>query len=188
MNEAGTFTNYGSSWDDPRGPFFSGQVGMYFDSTANTAEVIKNSPHEVGSAYLPAPNGDQNGLIIGGGSAWINHQVSEEKQDAAWEFVKFMSRPDIQAEWAAATGYFPITPASYDEDVLQDVYEEYPQFKTAVNQLEDTTPTAATAGPLTEVMPEARKIIETELGEMYEGKDPQAAVDDAAQKITEALE
>src|SRR5699024_8740848 len=43
MNQAGTFKNYGSDWDDSRGPFFSEHVGMYFDSTANTAEVIKNS-------------------------------------------------------------------------------------------------------------------------------------------------
>ncbi len=28
MNKAKTFRNYGSDWEDPRGPFFAGQVGM----------------------------------------------------------------------------------------------------------------------------------------------------------------
>src|SRR5699024_1625344 len=189
MNEAETFRNYGSDWEDPRGPFFAEQVGMYLDSTANVAEVIKNSDFEVGTAYLPVADGmEPQGVIVGGASLWITNQVDEEDQNAAWEFVKFMTNADIQAEWAAGTGYFPITPAAYDEQVLKDVYEEYPQYTTAVDQLEDTTVTPAIQGALTEVLPEARKIIETALGEMYEGKDPQEALDDAAQKINDALE
>jgi sn-glycerol 3-phosphate transport system substrate-binding protein len=188
MNKNSTFKNYGSSWDDPRGPFFAGQVGMYFDSTANTAEVIKNAPFEVGSAPMPGSDTmDRQGSIVGGASLWITNQVDEADQDAAWEFVKFMTKPEVQAEWAAATGYFPITPAAYDEETLTSVYDEYPQFKVAVGQLENTVVSPATQGPLTEVMPEARKIIETELGEMYEGKDPKEAVDSAAKKITDAL-
>ncbi|GAB3796538.1 ABC transporter substrate-binding protein [Virgibacillus kimchii] len=189
MNEAGTFRNYGSNWDDPRGPFFAGQVGMYLDSTANTAQVIENSAFEVGSASLPVADGmDPEGVIVGGASLWITNQVSEEEQDAAWEFVKYMTDAEVQAEWAAATGYFPITPAAYDEPALTEVYDEFPIYRTAVDQLENTTPSPATQGALTEVLPEARQIIETSLGEMYEGRDPQEALDDAAQRITDALD
>ncbi|NGP43994.1 ABC transporter substrate-binding protein [Bacillaceae bacterium SIJ1] len=189
MNNANTFRNYGSNWDDARGPFFAGQVGMYFDSTANTAQVLENSSFEVGSAFLPTVDGtDPQGVIVGGASLWITNQVSEEEQNAAWEFVEFMTNADVQAEWAAATGYFPITPAAYEEDVLNDVYEEYPIYTTAVDQLKNTTVSPATQGALTEVLPEARKIIETALGEMYEGKEPKQALDEAAQKITDALE
>lgn len=188
MNKAGTFTNYGSNWEDPRGPFFAGQVAMYLDSTANTAEVIKNAPFEVGSAFLPSADGkDPQGVVVGGASLWITNQVEEAQQDAAWEFVKFITKSDIQAEWAASTGYFPITPAAYDEDVLKKKYDEYPQFKVAVEQLENTKVSPATQGALTEVLPEARKIIETALGEMYEGKDPKEALDNATKKITDAL-
>lgn len=189
MNEAETFKNYGSDWDDSRGPFFSEQVGMYFDSTANTAEVIKNSDFEVGTAFLPHPdNTDANGVIVGGASLWMTNKVSEEDQEAAWEFVKYTTKADVQAKWAASTGYFPFNPDAYDEDELQEVYDEYPQYTTAVDQLEETNANPETAGALTEAMPEARKIIETALGEMYEGKSPEEALDDAAQKITDALE
>ena len=189
MNEAGTFRNYGSNWEDPRGPFFAGQVGMYLDSTANTAQVIENSPFEVGSAFIPVADGmDPEGVIVGGASLWITNQVSEEEQEAAWEFVKYLTDATVQAEWAAATGYFPITPAAYEEDALNEVYEEYPIYRTAVDQLESTTANPATQGALTEVLPEARQIIETALGEMYEGGDPQEALDEAAQRITDALQ
>lgn len=140
MNDAGTFTNYGSAWEDPRGPFFAGQVGMYLDSTANTSAVIDESDFEVGTAFLPTADGvDPEGVIVGGASLWITNKVSEEEQDAAWEFIKFVTEPSVQAEWAASTGYFPITPAAYEEDTLKEVYEEFPQFTTAVDQLENTT-------------------------------------------------
>src|SRR5699024_2991261 len=85
MNEAETFRNYGSDWEDPRGPFFAEQVGMYLDSTANVAEVIKNSDFEVGTAYLPVADGmEPQGVIVGGASLWITNQVDEEDQNAAW--------------------------------------------------------------------------------------------------------
>src|SRR5699024_8502158 len=85
-------------------------------------------------------------------------------------------------------GYFPITPSAYDEDVLKEVYDEFPQYTKAVDQLENTTVEPANQGALTEILPEARKIIETAIGDMYEGKDPQEALDDEADKITDALD
>lgn len=189
MNDAGTFRNYGASWDDPRGPFFAGELGMYFDSTANLNQVINNSPHEVGTAPIPhADDIEPQGAVVGGASVWITNQVSEEEQQAAWEFVKFTTEPEVQAEWAAATGYFPITPAAYEVDTLTEVYDEYPQYLTAVEQLENTIQSPATAGALFSIMPEARVIIETALGEVYEGRDVQEALDDAAANITDALE
>src|SRR5699024_10380587 len=118
MNDAGSFTNYGSAWEDPRGPFFAGQVGMYLDSTANTSAVIEESDFEVGTDFLPTADGvDPEGVIVGGASIWNTNKVSDEEQDAAWEFVKFMTESDDQAEWAASTAYFPITPDAYEEDI-----------------------------------------------------------------------
>lgn len=188
MNKAGTFKNFGSNWEDPRAPFFSGQVGMYLDSTANTAEVIKNSSFDVGTAFLPVPDGqDPQGVIVGGASLWITNKVSDKKQEAAWEFIKFLTKPEVQAEWAAATGYFPITPDAYNEDTLKKVYDKYPQFKTAVKQLENTKQSPATEGPLSTIMPQSRKIIESAMEKMYQGTAPQKALDDAASQIDAAM-
>lgn len=188
MNKAGTFKNYGNQWEDPRGPFFAQQVGMYLDSTANTAEVIKNSPFDVGTAPLPVPDGtDPQGVIVGGASLWITNKVSEKKQDAAWEFIKYLTQSKVQAKWAAGTGYFPISPEAYNEPELKKIYDKYPQYKVAVKQLEDTKSTPATQGALTTIMPESRKIIESALEKMYQGTDPKKALDEAAKQIDQAL-
>lgn len=188
MNEKGYIGNYGRNWDDIRAAFKAGQVAMYMDSTAATRDNVKDSPFEVGTGYLPHPdNTDANGVIVGGGSLWMTNQVEEDTQKAAWEFIKYTAKADVQAKWAASTGYFPITKAAYDEEVLKEVYEQNPQFLTAVEQLQDTTLTPATQGALMNVFPEARSIIENAIEELYENGNPDEVLDKAAKSINEAL-
>lgn len=188
MNKAGSFKNYGSDWEDPRGPFQAGQVGIMFGSTGVLQEMINNSDFDVGTAYLPVPEGtDRQGLAVGGASTWITNKVSDEEQEAAWEVIKYMTSPEEQAEWAKETGYFPVNEDSYDLDVMDDLYDKYPQYKTAVDQLRSTKQSPATAGALTESMPENREDIEAAMGELYKGADSQEALDKAKGKIDKNL-
>ncbi|MCM3491046.1 ABC transporter substrate-binding protein [Alkalihalophilus marmarensis] len=188
MDEAGTLGNFGRQWDDIRAAFRAGQVAMYLDSTAATRDNVNDSPFEVGTAFLPHVDGEEaNGVIVGGGSLWITNQVSDEEQQAAWEFVKYTADPEVQAKWAAATGYFPITPAAYEVEELAAVYEKFPQFTTAVEQLQNTQLTPATQGALMNVFPEARNIIENAIEELYEQNNPDASLNKAKELIDEAL-
>ncbi len=41
--------------------------------------------------------------------------VSEETQQGAWDFMKDLTKPDVQAKWHTATGYFSIKPDAYNE-------------------------------------------------------------------------
>ncbi|WBL14551.1 ABC transporter substrate-binding protein [Sutcliffiella sp. NC1] len=188
MNESGYLGNFGRTWDDIRAAFRAGQLAMYLDSTAATRDNVTHSPFEVGTAFLPHPDSvGPNGVIVGGGSLWMTNQVSEDTQDAAWEFIKFSTQPGVQAKWAAATGYFPITKAAYEEDTLKAVYEVHPQFTTAVQQLQNTQLTPATQGALMNVFPEARNIVENAIEELYENGDPEGVLKRASDAITEAL-
>jgi sn-glycerol 3-phosphate transport system substrate-binding protein len=189
MNKEGTLGIYGRAWDDIRAAFKAGRLAMYLDSTAGTASNVNDSDFEVGTALLPVVDGmEAQGVIVGGASIWMMNGIPEEEQSAAWEFIKFVTKPEIQAEWAGRTGYFPITKAAYDEQSLQDVYAQYPQFLTAVEQLHDTTLTPATQGALMGVFPQAREYIMTAIERMYEGEEPQKALDWATEEINKALE
>jgi len=57
-----------------------------------------------------------------------------ERQLAAWIFLKFFTRPDIQAQWAAASGYFP-TRASVAEN-MEEYFEANPVYATGFDLLE----------------------------------------------------
>ena len=189
MNKAGTFGNFGTNWDDIRAAFSTEKVAMYLYSSAGVADMIANSPFEVGVAYIPyADDVERNGVVIGGASLWMSKGISEKEQEAAWEFMKYLTTPEIQAKWHLETGYFAINPAAYEEESVQKAWEETPQIKVTVDQLQDTVPGLATQGALISVFPESRQQIVTALEELYQGKDPQEALDEAAKGTNRAME
>lgn len=188
MNKAGTFGNFGTNWDDIRAAFSTEKVAMYLDSSAGVADMIANSPFEVGVAYIPyADDVDRNGVVIGGASLWMSKGIEEKEQEAAWEFMKYLTTPEVQAQWHLETGYFAINPAAYEESVIS-AWEETPQIKVTVDQLQDTVPGIATQGALISVFPESRQQIVTALEDLYQGKDPQQALDEAATGTNRAIE
>lgn len=189
MNKAGTFGNFGTNWDDIRAAFVSEKVAMYMDSSAGVTGIIENAPFEVGVAYIPySEQAEQQGVVIGGASLWMSKGISEEHQQAAWEFMKYLTTPEVQAKWHLDTGYFAINPAAYEEESVKKAWEELPQLKVTVDQLQDTKPGLATQGALISVFPESRQQVVTALEELYQGMEPQAALDQAAEATNRAME
>lgn len=189
MNQVGTFGNFGTNWDDLRTAFATEKVAMYLDSSAGVADMIENSPFEVGVAYIPfADEVERNGVVIGGASLWMSKGISEKEQEAAWEFMKYLTTPETQAKWHLETGYFAINPAAYEEEIVEKTWAETPQIKVTVDQLQDTVPGLATQGALISVFPESRQQIVTALEGLYQGKDPQEVLDEAAKGTNRAIE
>lgn len=126
------------------------------------------------------------GCCLAGFSLYIMNNKTEEQQKAAWEFIKYVASPEVQAKWSVSTGYFPITKAAYDQQVLKDNMVKYPQFQTAVDQLHASSESTATSGAVMGVFPEARQIVEGAVEEALNGKkQPKQALEDAAKQITE---
>ena len=189
MNKAGTFGNFGTNWDDIRAAFASEKVAMYMDSSAGVAGAINTAPFDVGVAYIP--HGDEvkrNGVVIGGASLWMSKGIAEKEQEAAWEFMKYLTTPEVQAKWHLDTGYFAINPKAYEEENVKAKWEEFPQYKVTVEQLQDTVPGLATQGALISVFPESRQQVVTALEDLYQGKDPQEVLDQAAEGTNRAME
>ncbi|CAG9622160.1 hypothetical protein [Sutcliffiella rhizosphaerae] len=75
MNQAETFGNFGTVWDDLRAAFQSEKVAMYMDSSAGIRGIIDNADFEVGVAFIPHPDSvDPKGVIIGGASLWMSKE------------------------------------------------------------------------------------------------------------------
>lgn len=130
MYNEGTFYNVGQNWDDMRAAFQSGKMTMYLDSSAGVKTIVDNADFEVGVSYLPIPDdAERNGVIIGGASVWMSSGIDEEKQKAAWEFMKYLTTPEVQADWHVKTGYFAINPAAYEQDVVKQEWENTHNLK-----------------------------------------------------------
>ncbi|NMH67894.1 ABC transporter substrate-binding protein [Bacillus sp. RO3] len=189
MHKEGTFYNVGQNWDDIRAAFQSEKVAMYLDSSAGVKTIIDNADFEVGVSYLPIPDdAEREGVIIGGASVWMSSGIDKAKQEAAWEFMKYLTTPEVQAEWHVETGYFAINPAAYDQDIVKEEWEKYPQLKVTVDQLRETKSGTATQGALISVFPESRQKVVTAMESLYQGMDPKEALDQAAKETDRALE
>lgn len=187
--EANAAPNVGRQGGQPE--FVSGQSAMTMGSTASLAGILAevDGKFEVGTAFLPAVTEDglEGGVSIGGASVWALDSQDPEKAQATWEFVKFLVSPSVQAEWAAATGYFPISTAAHDEAVFQENVANFPQFQTAIDQLHASSPESQ--GALVSVFPEARQIVETEIENMLNGNlTPAEAAQAMADQINTAIE
>jgi sn-glycerol 3-phosphate transport system substrate-binding protein len=191
MIDAKTLTNLGRKSDDTKKAFAAGQIAMTLDSTASLRGIVASTEgkFQVGTAPLPKPTGaKEGGVVVGGASLYILNNKPQEEQQAAWEFIKYLTSPQVQAYWNVNTGYFPITKKAYDEQIVKDNLAKYPQFKTAIDQLHNTKANTATQGAVMGVFPEARQIVEGAIEEALNGKkSPKDALDGAAKSITDKL-
>jgi sn-glycerol 3-phosphate transport system substrate-binding protein len=173
----------------------SGEASMAIGSTAILGgaaallSIAGGAGDRFGSGPLPAPEGD-GGIVVGGGALWIMERRPEEEQRGAWEFIKFASRPEQQAQWHADTGYFPTRLSANDLPPAVQRREQFPQFTTAMDQLHASPDTVATRGALVGRFDAVRDRITRAFEQVLSGgADPaqelQAAADDATEIIEE---
>lgn len=107
-------------------------------STGSMGGIKANAQFEFGAAFLPEK--DNFGCCTGGAGLAILARTPAEKQPAAMTYIAFASNPEIQAFWAQNTGYMPMRKSVLHLPEMQAYFEEFPQFKTAVEQLPLTQP------------------------------------------------
>ncbi|WP_367175800.1 ABC transporter substrate-binding protein [Haloarcula rubripromontorii] len=162
MADAGLYLNPGiEAWGEARQAFLTGKVPMLWDSTSNMVSMksgAEENGFELGSAYLPAPDGANTGVVIGGGSLWVPDALSDAKKQAAGEFIAWLTQTEQQVRWHKNSGYFPVRQSAVDQLTSEGWFEENPNFRTAFDQLQDTEDTPATRGAVMGVWPKARTI------------------------------
>src|SRR5690606_40417208 len=72
-------------------------------------------------------------MNVYGASVSLPAGHSPEETLAAWIFLKYYTGPEAQAEWAAASQYFPVRQSVAAG--LGPVFEEIPGYETAINLL-----------------------------------------------------
>lgn len=73
-------------------------------------------------------------MNVYGASVSIPTGHSPEAEVAIWEFLKFYTSPEIQANWVRASGYFPVRASVADG--LGDYFVEDPAFEAAFSLLQ----------------------------------------------------
>lgn len=166
---------------------------MTFDTSAalgTITEVLGSGQYpdvEIGVAPLPGRTAD-GGIVVGGAALFIS-ATDPAKQAAAWDFMTYLTSPESQATWAAATGYIPVRSSSTELPVLTQRWTESPGFKVAYDQLVDGADTTATAGAVIGDYEGARAAVEEAQDKMFlDNGAPDDALSNAAIAATTAIE
>ena len=62
-------------------------------------------------------------------------QASAAEQQAAFQFIKWITTPERAAQWSIDTGYVAVRPDSYDTDAMKKYVAEFPPAAVARDQL-----------------------------------------------------
>lgn len=109
-------------------PFGSQAVASYIGSAAGYGFVESAVDGQFEFDVAPIPQAGPVEYISSWGSSWIIFQSTEAKQRAAFEFVKYISSPEVLAGWAVAFGGVP----AYQEAIEQPVFQEYMTSNPAI--------------------------------------------------------
>lgn len=98
------------------GPFANQQVAMFVGSIAGETYVAGDAEgkFEYGIAPRPEAINLQQGTDI-----YMFDSATAEEKTAAYLFMKYLATPEVQLEWATATGYMPILDSVINSEEYQ---------------------------------------------------------------------
>jgi sn-glycerol 3-phosphate transport system substrate-binding protein len=161
-------------WAESVSDFAAGATSMVYNSTGALTYIRTSMTDEFGTAFLPA--GKNQVVIEGGGNFFIMKSDDKAKQDAAWEFIKWMTRPENTARWSLGSGYIPVKPAAFDVPEYKAYTDEWPQALTAYRQLQEVR---VERNLMTHNVNAINNLVNTTLEAILAGKDVDTALQEA---------
>lgn len=123
---------------DPTADFIGGFTAAAMMSTGAMGGVKNNATFEWGTSFLPKET--NFGCCTGGAGLTILTSCPEAERAAAMKYLAFATSLENTIYWAQHTGYMPVRKSALEDETMVAYFEEFPQFKTAVEQLPMTQP------------------------------------------------
>ncbi len=118
---------------DSSADFVAGKTAMMYNSTGSMSFVRDSASFDWAVAYLPA--NIERIVATGGGQFVICKDTSPARQQAAWDFIKWMTAPEQTAQWSMGSGFVAVSPEAFELPVMQEYTAKLPQALVARNQL-----------------------------------------------------
>jgi len=183
---------FGKGTSESKNQFATGTIGYIVDSCSVYVDISVAAAGKFSVGFAPVPKvnpGDTGGVSVGGGSLWLMDNGDSKRTDAAWEFIKFVTGAQQQAQYSIGTGYLPVRRSSINLPFYQDyINKTNPELIVAINALQGSKPSCA--GAVMGVFPQARVFIENEVEAMMNnptGVGAQTVVDNIVRQINDAI-
>ncbi|MFA7075932.1 MAG: extracellular solute-binding protein [Candidatus Izemoplasmatales bacterium] len=143
--------------------------------------ATSNAAAEINYGAMALPEGSEGSISVLGGENFMQFKnSSEEKQEAAWKFIKFMTDEHAQVEMAKV-GQMPVNLAALENDEAITAMPLLPVFQEAL--------LTAKARPVIPEWSQVEDIIATKVAEAITGaKSVQVALNEAAVAIDALLD
>ena len=127
---------------------------------------------------------------LGGGVWYITKAGRAEQQAAAWDFVKYVNRPENQALWHLEGSYLPVRKAAAESDEVREFWSSTRPgkwLKTANDGLQNVDPDwpGPLIGPYTETRAAVRGALD---GLLFSGGSPDDVISKGNATITTSIE
>ena len=134
MYDAGALTNTAGSSDE----FVAGSLVMMTGSSSNIAANLERigDSFEMGVSAYPRVNDEASAGATVSGSCLV--MFDKEAKDAAWTLVSYLTSAEIQADFAAGTGYIPSNTEALETETWTNLVEENPLYNVGLEQLMNT--------------------------------------------------
>jgi sn-glycerol 3-phosphate transport system substrate-binding protein len=127
-----------NAWQVTNQDFIAGRVAMTWMSTAFLRYIEENARFPVVAAPLP---GDVRRAVPTGGTMFVMlRSAPPDEKTAAWSFLRFMAAPEQAADWAARTGYLPVTKGALRHLEGSGFFRKHPNDRIALGELSHVAP------------------------------------------------
>jgi sn-glycerol 3-phosphate transport system substrate-binding protein len=116
-----------ASWATDPTDLASGATAMIAHSSGSLTSLLSQVDFELGVMPYPGKEEGTYASVPGGGNFYIMKGISQAKQDAAWKFIEFISRPEYVADYSINTGYIAHRYSAYDTDAMKAYVADVPQ-------------------------------------------------------------
>ncbi|MFD1642774.1 extracellular solute-binding protein [Halohasta litorea] len=166
--------------------FHDGTAPMVIASSSSLGGITGDADFDVGISGLPTP-GQREGLIVGGASLWVSESASQKEQDAAGQFLAWLTQPEQQARWHRETGYLPVHEGGIDQLDRDGWFRQNPGHKVAIDQLLSSKDSPATNGARIGPFSTVRTLVGEAYPDMVDG-DVEAELERLTNRVERQLE
>jgi ABC-type glycerol-3-phosphate transport system substrate-binding protein len=165
--------------------FMGGQIAMMIQSIATFQEARRNAEgkFELGIAHYPQWKSLPR-RVANSGSTMLVFSRDAQRRAAAMKLIAHLTAPDVTNPWAVESGYLPLDPRARDSALVRDYLAKEPRWRVAVDQMQDTIPTARWPGNR---VVEIQIVIENMVQALVQGRGAAADLVPAAERQASAI-